>query len=50
MPLFGWRYDDQRVAKLATYVGQAWGGGGQAVTAGQGKAVRIQLCVAQPRR
>lgn len=44
MAPFGWRYDDQRVAKLATHVGQAWGDGGQ------GKTVRAQLGVAQPRR
>ncbi|MHB8285194.1 MAG: cytochrome c [Caulobacteraceae bacterium] len=49
MPPFGWRYSDQQVSELATYVRQAWGDGAQAVTAGQVKAVRGQLGVAEPR-
>jgi len=50
MPPFGWRYDDKRIAELATFVRQAWGNGGREVTAGQVKAVRAQLRVPEPRR
>jgi mono/diheme cytochrome c family protein len=50
MPPFGWRYDDQHIAELATFVRQSWGNGGHAVTAGQVKAVRAQLGMPEPRR
>lgn len=40
MPPFGWRYDDQEIAALATYVRQSWGNQASAVTAGQVRAIR----------
>jgi mono/diheme cytochrome c family protein len=49
MPPFGWRYDDREVAELATYVRQSWGNQATAVAAGQVRAVRTRLDMAQPR-
>jgi mono/diheme cytochrome c family protein len=43
MPPFGWRYDDDDVATLATFVRTSWGNSVSAVTAPQVKAVRESL-------
>jgi mono/diheme cytochrome c family protein len=50
MPPFGWRYDDQQVAALATYVRRAWGNSASPVTAAQVKAVRRRLAAEESRR
>jgi mono/diheme cytochrome c family protein len=39
MPPFGWRYNDEEVATLATFVRASWGNGASAVTATQVKAI-----------
>ncbi len=39
MPPFGWRYNDEDIATLATFVRTNWGNGASAVTATQVKAV-----------
>ena len=43
MPPFAWRYDDEQVAELATFVRSSWGNNASAVTAEQVKAVRHNL-------
>ncbi|WP_322052775.1 c-type cytochrome [Paraburkholderia bannensis] len=43
MPPFAWRYDDDEIAQLATFVRSAWGNDASAVTAADVKRVRAQL-------
>jgi mono/diheme cytochrome c family protein len=43
MPPFAWRYDDDDVAQLATFVRSSWGNQGPAVTAQQVAAVRAHV-------
>jgi mono/diheme cytochrome c family protein len=43
MPPFGWRYNDEDIATLATFVRISWGNGAGAVTATQAKAIRESL-------
>ncbi len=43
MPPFGWRYDDEDVAQLASFVRSSWGNQGPAVTAKQVAAVRAKV-------
>lgn len=43
MPPYGWRYSDEEVAQLTTFVRSAWGNQAPAVTADQVAAVRKQL-------
>ncbi|MGI4881094.1 MAG: c-type cytochrome [Janthinobacterium lividum] len=40
MPAFGWRYSDEEIAALATYVRSAWGNRAPAVTAAEVKRLR----------
>lgn len=42
MPGFGWRYNDEEVAQLASFVRSSWGNQGPAVTARQVAAVRAK--------
>jgi mono/diheme cytochrome c family protein len=43
MPPFGWRYGDEDVAQLATFVRSSWGNKGAAVTADQVAKVRAKV-------
>jgi len=43
MPPFGWRYNDEDIATLATFVRTSWGNGASAVAATQVKAIRDSL-------
>jgi mono/diheme cytochrome c family protein len=43
MPPFAWRYDDEQVAELATFVRSSWGNSAPAVTASQVKDLRAAL-------
>jgi mono/diheme cytochrome c family protein len=43
MPPFGWRYNDDDVAQLATFVRSSWGNQGAAVTAKEVAAVRAKV-------
>jgi hypothetical protein len=43
MPPFAWRYDDEEVADLATFIRSSWGNHASHVTADQVKDVRAQL-------
>jgi mono/diheme cytochrome c family protein len=43
MPPFAWRYDDEQVAELATFVRSSWGNHAAAVTAKQVKGIRDHL-------
>ncbi len=43
MPPFGWRYDDQQVAALASFVRQSWGNNAAAVSAEDVERVRKGL-------
>ncbi|CAB3790969.1 cytochrome c [Pararobbsia alpina] len=43
MPPFAWRYDDEQVAELATFVRSSWGNHAAAVTADQVKGIRDHL-------
>lgn len=43
MPPFGWRYNDEDIATLATFVRTSRGNGAAAVTATQVKAIRESL-------
>jgi mono/diheme cytochrome c family protein len=43
MPPFAWRYDDEQVAALATFVRSSWGNHAAAVTADQVKDIRDHL-------
>ncbi len=43
MPPFAWRYDDEQVAELATFVRSSWGNSASHVTADQVKDVRKHL-------
>lgn len=43
MPPFAWRYDDEQVAELATFLRSSWGNKAPAVTARQVKDVRAGL-------
>lgn len=43
MPAFAWRYDDEEVAALATFVRNAWGNHAPAVSAEQVRKVRAHL-------
>ena len=43
MPPFGWRYDDEAVAQLATFVRTNWGNHASPVTAAQVATVRKEL-------
>ncbi|PXX18085.1 hypothetical protein C7399_105147 [Paraburkholderia tropica] len=43
MPPFAWRYDDDEVAQLATFVRSAWGNHASAVSADDVKRVRAQM-------
>jgi mono/diheme cytochrome c family protein len=43
MPPFGWRYSDDEIAQLATFVRSSWGNQGPAVTAKQVAAVRARV-------
>ncbi len=43
MPPFAWRYDDDEIAQLATFVRSAWGNDAGAVSAADVKRVRAQL-------
>ena len=47
MPPYGWRYNDEEVAQLTTFLRSGWGNHAAAVTADQVKAVREQLAKAQ---
>ena len=40
MPAFGWKFNDQEIAALATYIRNAWGNRADAVTARQVAKVR----------
>ncbi|MGI4793711.1 MAG: c-type cytochrome [Janthinobacterium lividum] len=40
MPAFGWRYSDEEVAELASFVRSAWGNHADAVTADQVRRIR----------
>jgi mono/diheme cytochrome c family protein len=42
MPAFGWRYDDEEIASLATFVRSSWGNGAAPVTAAQVASLRKQ--------
>lgn len=42
MPSFGWRYGDDEIAELATFLRSSWGNKGQAVTAKQVAAIRAK--------
>ncbi len=48
MPPFGWRYDDEQVAQLATFVRTSWGNHASAVDADQVSAVRKRLRTDNP--
>jgi mono/diheme cytochrome c family protein len=50
MPPFDWRYDDQEVAALATYMRQAWGNRAPPVQSWQVRNVRHALGIAQGRK
>jgi mono/diheme cytochrome c family protein len=50
MPPFGWRYDDEEVAALATYVRQAWGNRAPPVRPWQVRNVRHALGVSPGRK
>ena len=43
MPPFGWRYNDEDIAALATFVRGSWGNGGSAVTSTEVAAIRKSL-------
>jgi mono/diheme cytochrome c family protein len=43
MPPFGWRYGDEDVAQLATFIRSSWGNKGAAVTADQVAKVRARV-------
>ncbi|SDR26204.1 Cytochrome c, mono-and diheme variants [Paraburkholderia fungorum] len=43
MPGFGWRYDDEDVAQLATFIRSSWGNQGAVVTADQVAKVRAKI-------
>jgi mono/diheme cytochrome c family protein len=43
MPPFGWRYGDEDVAQLATFIRSSWGNQGVAVTADQVARVRARI-------
>ncbi|MFM0221860.1 c-type cytochrome [Paraburkholderia dipogonis] len=43
MPAFGWRYGDQDIAQLATFIRASWGNHGPAVTADQVAKVRARV-------
>ncbi|UXS05458.1 cytochrome c [Agrobacterium tumefaciens] len=43
MPGFAWRYSDQEVAELVTFLRSTWGNGASAVTSEQVKTVRAAL-------
>ncbi|WP_321781675.1 cytochrome c [Paraburkholderia sp. J94] len=43
MPPFAWRYDDDEIAQLATFVRSAWGNHASAVSADDVKRVRAQM-------
>jgi mono/diheme cytochrome c family protein len=43
MPPFAWRYDDDEIAQLATFVRSAWGNDAAAVSAADVKRVRTQM-------
>jgi mono/diheme cytochrome c family protein len=43
MPPFGWRYSDDDIAQLATFVRSSWGNKGPAVTANEVAAVRKKV-------
>jgi mono/diheme cytochrome c family protein len=43
MPSFGWRYGDEDVAQLATFIRSSWGNQGAVVTADQVARVRAKL-------
>lgn len=47
MPAFGWRLNDDEVAKLATFVRQAWNNHASAVTAEQVADVRATISAAE---
>jgi mono/diheme cytochrome c family protein len=48
MPPFGWRYSDDDVAQLATFVRSSWGNHGAAVTADQVAKVRARVVSQSP--
>jgi mono/diheme cytochrome c family protein len=48
MPAFGWRYDDDEIASLATFVRSSWGNGAAPVTAAQVARVRRQYTAGAP--
>ncbi len=48
MPPFGWRYSDDDVAQLATFVRSSWGNRGPAVTADQVAKVRSRVVSQNP--
>lgn len=50
MPPFAWRYDDEEVAALATYMRQAWGNRAPPVSPGQVRDVRRALGISPARR
>ena len=43
MPPFGWRYNDEEVAQLSTFIRSAWGNNAKAVSADEVKSVRAHL-------
>jgi mono/diheme cytochrome c family protein len=49
MPPFGWRYGNEAVAQLATYVRSSWGNHASAVTGAAVAAVRARSDVTQPK-
>jgi mono/diheme cytochrome c family protein len=48
MPAFGWRYDDDDIASLATFVRSSWGNGAAPVTAAQVASLRKQFTPGRP--
>jgi mono/diheme cytochrome c family protein len=47
MPAFGWRYSDEHIAQLTTFVRTSWGNGAAPVTAAEVARIRRQLDLAR---
>jgi mono/diheme cytochrome c family protein len=48
MPAFGWRYDDEDIAALATFIRSSWGNHASAVQSSQVTTLRRQIETAKP--
>jgi mono/diheme cytochrome c family protein len=47
MPAFGWRYSDEEIAQLTTFVRTSWGNGAAPVAAAEVASIRRQLDLAR---